>query len=162
MTKIGWRSVVIGVFAASIAEAAAEPQTVATYKDWSVFVHDTGSDRICFAAAEASDKSPKSVNHGDIFFLVATWKSGAATNQPSFRAGYNLQQAPAPTIRIGSEKWDMYSSDNEAFVDSADAEQKLVEAMRKGADMKISAMSGRGTATSYVISLSGVSAALDL
>jgi invasion protein IalB len=141
--------------------AGAEPTPLATFKDWSVFVHETGADRICFAAAEASDKSPKTVNHGDIFFLVATWKSGAATNQPSLRVGYNLQEAPAPTIRIGSEKWDMYVSDNEAFIESAAAEQSLIAAMRRGADMKISATSGRGTATSYVVSLSGISAALD-
>ncbi len=144
-----------------LGSASAEPQALATFKSWSVFVHDTATDRICFAAAEASDKSPKTVNHGDIFFLVATWKSGAATNQPSFRVGYNLQTAPAPTIRIGSEKWDMYVSDNEAFVESAAAEQSLINAMRKGADMKIGAMSNRGTATSYVVSLSGISAALD-
>ena len=141
--------------------AAAEPQALATFKSWSVFVHDAGTDRICFAAAEAADKSPKTVNHGDIFFLVATWKSGAAANQPSFRVGYNLQTAPAPTIRIGSEKWDMYVSDNEAFIESAAAEQSLINAMRKGAEMKINAMSNRGTATSYVVSLSGISAALD-
>jgi invasion protein IalB len=141
--------------------AGAEPTPLATFKDWSVFVHETGTDRICFAAAEASDKSPKTVNHGDIFFLVATWKSGAATNQPSLRVGYNLQEAPAPTIRIGSEKWDMYVSDNEAFIESAAAEQSLIAAMRRGADMKIGATSGRGTATSYVVSLSGISAALD-
>ena len=145
----------------AVAPAGAEPQAVASFKDWSVFVHDTGTDKICFAAAEASDKAPKTVNHGDIFFLIATWKSGAATNQPSFRVGYNLQQAPAPTIRIGPEKWDMYVSENEAFIESGAAEQKLIAAMRKGADMKISAMSNRGTATSYVVSLSGVSAALD-
>jgi len=150
----------IGAFCA-VGNAAAEPQALATFKSWSVFVHETGNDRICFAAAEASDKSPKTVNHGDIFFLVASWKSGAASNQPSFRVGYNLQVAPPPTIRIGSEKWDMYVSDNEAFIESAAAEQGLVNAMRKGADMKISAMSSRGTATSYVVSLSGISAALD-
>ncbi len=141
--------------------AAAEPQALATFKDWSVFVHEAGNERICFAAAEATDKSPKSVNHGDFFFLIASWKSGAAANQPSFRVGYNLQQAPAPTIRIGNEKWDMYVSENEAFIESAAAEQRLIAAMRKGADMRISAMSGRGTATSYTVSLSGVSAALD-
>jgi len=149
-----------GAFCA-VGTAWAEPQALATFKSWSVFVHDTGSDRICFAAAEASDKSPKTVNHGDIFFLVASWKSGAASNQPSFRVGYNLQVSPPPTIRIGSEKWDMYVSDNEAFIESAAAEQSLINAMRKGADMKISAMSSRGTATSYVVSLSGISAALD-
>lgn len=149
------------VAALATTPAGAEPTPLATFKDWSVFVHETGTDRICFAAAEASDKAPKTVNHGDIFFLVATWKSGAATNQPSLRVGYNLQEAPAPTIRIGSEKWDMYVADNEAFIESASAEQSLIAAMRRGADMKISATSGRGTATSYVVSLSGISAALD-
>jgi invasion protein IalB len=162
MIRNGLGAAAAGVFwMMAAAPAAAEPQALASYKDWSVFAHEAASERICFAAAEASDKSPKTVNHGDIFFLVATWKSGAASNQPSFRVGYNLQTAPAPTIRIGSDKWDMYVSDNEAFIESAAAEKSLIAAMRKGADMKISATSNRGTATSYVVSLAGVSAALD-
>jgi invasion protein IalB len=141
--------------------AAQEPQAVASFKDWSVFVRDVDNDKICFAATEAKDKSPKSVNHGDVFFLVATWKSGAATNQPSLMTGYNLKDAPAPTLRVGSEKWDMYVSENEAFIESAKEEQSLVSAMRRGADMRVSAVSNRGTATSYTISLQGISAALD-
>ena len=141
--------------------AAAEPQPVATYKDWSVFVRDVEGDKICFAASEATDKSPKTVNHGDVFFIIATWKSGAATDQPSLMVGYNLKDAPAPTLRIGSEKWDMYASQNEAFIESGASEQSLVSAMRRGADMRVSAVSSRGTATSYQVSLSGVSAALD-
>lgn len=141
--------------------SAADPQSVAVFKDWTVMVQETGSDRICFAVAEAKDKAPKSVNHGEIFFMVATWKSGVASNQPSFRTGYNLKDAPAPAIRIGSQKWDMYISENEAFIESAAAEQSLIAAMRSGADMRISATSGRGTATNYIISLNGVSAALD-
>lgn len=156
---LGLAATAIAAFA--VLPAAAEPTPLATFKDWSVFVHETGTDRICFAAAEASDKSPKSVNHGDIFFLIASWKSGAATNQPSFRVGYNFQEAPAPAIRIGSQKWDMFAADNEAFIESGAAEQSLITAMRSGADMKISATSSRGTATSYVVSLNGISAALD-
>jgi invasion protein IalB len=146
---------------ASAAANAAEPTAVASFKAWSVFVRDVENDKICFAAAEAKDKSPKSVNHGDVFFLVATWKSGAATNQPSLMTGYNLKDAPAPTLRVGAEKWTMYVSENEAFIESAKDEQNLIAAMRRGADMRVSAVSGRGTATSYVISLQGISAALD-
>lgn len=146
---------------ASAPSFAAEPQAVASFKDWSVFVRDVDGDKICFAATEAKDKSPKSVNHGDVFFLVATWKSGAATNQPSLMTGYNLKDAPAPSLRVGTEKWDMYVSENEAFIESAKEEQSLISAMRRGADMRVSAISGRGTATSYTISLQGISAALD-
>jgi invasion protein IalB len=55
----------------------------------------------------------------------------------------------------------MYVSDNEAFIEAAAAERSLAAAMRSGADMRISATSGRGTATNYLFSLSGISAALD-
>jgi len=141
--------------------SAADPQSVGVFKDWTVMVQETGNDRICFAVTEAKDKAPKSVNHGEIFFMVATWRSGVAANQPSFRAGYNLKESPAPTIRIGAQKWDMYVSENESFIEDAASEQSLVAAMRSGADMRISATSGRGTATNYIFSLSGLSAALE-
>ncbi len=140
---------------------AQQPRAVATYKDWSVFVRDVDGDKICFAAAEASDKSPKSVNHGDVFFLVATWQSGAASEQPSLMTGYAIDLKPEPNIRIGSDKWEMYSSENEAFIEAGDEEQRLLRAMRRGADMRVSAVSKRGTATSYIVSLRGITAALE-
>lgn len=148
------------VFSTSSA-VAQQPEAKATFRDWSVFVRETDGEKICFAATEATDKSPKSVNHGDVFFLIATWKSGAAKEQPSLMTGYALNTKPEPTLRIGSDKWEMYSSENEAFIEAASEEQRLINAMRRGADMRISAVSQRGTATSYVISLRGVSAALD-
>ena len=140
---------------------AQQPEAKATFRDWSVFVRETDGDKICFAATEAEDKSPKSVNHGDVFFLIATWKSGVAKEQPSLMTGYSLNAKPEPTLRIGSDKWAMYASDNEAFIEASSEEGRLVRAMRQGADMRVSAVSQRGTATSYVISLRGVSAALD-
>ncbi len=149
------------VFAPAAASAQEQPRTVATYNDWSVFVRETGDDKICFAATEASDKSPKSVNHGDIFFLIASWKSGAAKEQPSLMTGYSINAKPEPVLRVGSDKWDMYASENEAFIESGEEEQRLVRAMKRGADMRVSAVSKRGTATSYIISLRGVTAALD-
>jgi len=146
---------------APVAAFAQTPQSVATFKDWSVFVRESGGEKICFAATEASDKSPKSVNHGDVFFLVSSWASGAASEQPSLMTGYSINLKPEPTLRIGSDKWEMYSSENEAFIESASEEDRLLRAMRRGADMRVSAVSQRGTATSYVISLRGITAALD-
>ncbi|MEL6370383.1 MAG: invasion associated locus B family protein [Pseudomonadota bacterium] len=154
---------VAGLFAFTISApaAAAEPKAVATFGDWSVFVRDVDGDKVCFAATEARDKSPKSVNHGNIFFLIASWASGAADNQPSLMTGYNLKDAPKPTLRVGSEKWQMYTDDNEAFIESGTDEKSLISAMRRGADMQVSAVSSRGTATNYRISLRGVTAALE-
>lgn len=152
---------VAGLLASQSAAMAAEPTAIATYRDWSVFVRDVDGDKICFAATEAKDKSPKSVRHGNIFFLVASWKSGAATYQPSLMTGYNLQDKPVPTIRIGSEKWQMFSSENEAFIEENARERSLISAMRRGSDMRVSAVSSRGNATNYVLSLRGVTKALE-
>ncbi len=151
----------LAVTGVGVSAAAQQPESKATFRDWSVFVREVGGEKICFAATEAEDKSPKSVNHGDVFFLIASWASGAAKEQPSLMTGYALNAKPEPTLRIGSDKWDMYVSENEAFIEEASEEDRLVRAMRRGADMRISALSQRGTATSYVISLRGVSAALD-
>lgn len=157
------RVLALAASGAALAQSAGaqEPQSVATFNDWSVFVRDVDGDKICFAATEATDKSPKSVNHGDVFFLVASWASGAATEQPSLMTGYEIDQKPEPTLRIGSDKWDMYTAENEAFIESADEEDRLVRAMRRGADMRVSAVSTRGTATNYTISLRGITAALE-
>lgn len=141
--------------------AMAAPQTIANYRDWVVYKQDLNGDTVCYVVTEPTEKLPAAVNHGNVFFLVSTWKSGVAQNQPSFMTGYALRDAPEPTIRIGSDKWDMFISETEGFIDDTSDEERLVAAMRRGSDMRISAVSERGTATNYTFSLIGVSDALD-
>jgi hypothetical protein len=146
----------------SVGAAFAEPEQVATYSDWMVFTFDTGGgDRICYAVTEPEDVSPASANHGDVFFSVATWKSGSASNQPSFMAGYQLQDGSEPTVRIGSDRWEMFADAREAFVESPRQEERLIDAMRRGREMRVSATSARSTATNYTFSLIGISKALE-
>ncbi len=139
---------------------AAEPKIIANYKDWSVYKVDLGGDMICYAISKPTEKSPRAVKHGDIFFLVGTWKSGVAVNQPSLMTGYELRAKPEPVIRIGSDKWKMFSSGSDGFIDKASDEQRLISAMKRGANMRVSAVSQRGTATSYTFSLLGITDAL--
>lgn len=146
---------------ASAAAQDSKPQQIATYRDWMVFTYETGGDRICYAVTEPKDVSPTSANHGDVFFSVATWRSGAATHQPSFMAGYELQEGSEPSVRIGSDRWEMFSSAKEGFIESPRQEERLVDAMRRGREMLVSATSARSTATNYNFSLLGVSKALE-
>ncbi|HEY7800413.1 MAG TPA: hypothetical protein VIA80_16725, partial [Hyphomonadaceae bacterium] len=72
--------------------ASAQAKAIGRYKDWRVFTENVGKDLVCFAAVEPSDKAPKSVDHGEVNFYVATWKSGSASNQPSLKVGYSLRK----------------------------------------------------------------------
>ncbi|MEM9838651.1 MAG: invasion associated locus B family protein [Pseudomonadota bacterium] len=152
---------VLAAVSASAAAQTAEPKQVATYRDWMVFTHEVGGDLVCYAVTEPKDVSPASANHGDVFFSVATWRSGAASNQPSFMAGYELQDGSEPTVRVGSDRWEMFSSSKEGFIESARQEDRLVDAMRRGSEMRVSATSARDTATNYTFSLFGISNALE-
>lgn len=143
------------------AVAQTSPEAVGTYRDWLVYKADVGNDTICYAVTEPKDKEPSTVNHGNVFFMVATWKSGVAQAQPSFMSGYSLREQPEPLVRIGANKWDMFTSGVESFVEDDAAEKNLISSMRRGSEMRLSAMSERGTATEYTFSLYGISNALD-
>ena len=139
---------------------AAEPKLEGTFTDWAVYTRIEGGDKICYALSKPKSKSPSSVNHGDIYFMVSNWRSGAAKEQPSFMAGYSLKKNRAPEARVGSAKYTMFVSENESFIESSKDERALVKKMRAGATMNVKAVSARGTNVNYAFSLKGVTAAL--
>lgn len=150
------------LYALSMASSvlAETPQTISRYGEWTAYSRDAGGDKICYVLSKAKTKSPSNVRHGDIYFMVASWRSGAAREQPSFLAAYSLQHSSPPTARVGNARYEMYTSQNEAFIDSETDEGNLVRAMRDGSTLRIDAMSQRGTSVNYTFSLDGVTAAL--
>lgn len=139
---------------------AADPKLEGTFSDWAVYSRLEGGDKICYAIAEPKSKSPTSVNHGDIYFMVSNWRSGAAKEQPSFLASYSLKANRAPEARVGSAKYKMFVAENESFIESGSDERSLVSKMRAGATMHVKAVSSRGTNVNYAFSLKGITAAL--
>lgn len=143
-----------------MAAANTQPTLKAKHGDWAVYTRGSGADTVCYALSEAQTKAPTNVNHGDVYFIVSNWKNGAATEQPSFLAGYGLKTTRAPKARVGSTSLTMYAADQEAFIEATSDERALVSKMRAGATMDVSAVSQRGTQTNYQFSLKGVTAAL--
>jgi hypothetical protein len=139
--------------------AAQAPQFHAQHGDWRVFTRSSGGDRICYATSRPTDSRPADVTHGDVYFMIANWASGAATEQPSFLTGYELRPDNPPVARVGSDRIVMYVSEREGFIEEGADERRLVDAMRRGSDMRVEATSARGTATAYTFSLAGVTAA---
>lgn len=146
--------------AAAPCVVAQEPVFQGAHQDWRVMTRGEGAERVCYALATPREALPSNVDHGDVFFLVASWASGAAEEQPSFMAGYALRADSPPRARIGSDRYTMFVSEQEGFLEEPRDEDRLVDAMRRGANLRVEAVSARGTATVYEFSLSGVTAAL--
>lgn len=142
------------------ASALADPEAHGRFRDWAVFTETRGNDLVCFAATEATSKTPASANHGQVWYYVTSWKSGQARNQPSLKVGFTFQNGSAPRLTIGRSAWTKFAVGSEAFADDAD-DPRIVDGIRRGASMSVTAVSARGTNVSYRFSLTGSAAAID-
>ena len=82
-------------------------------------------------------------------------------NEVSVKMGYPFADGAKVTATIGTAKFELFTKDEGAFVEKPEMETQLVDAMKTGSTMKLEGKSVRGTATSDVYSLDGLSGALD-
>jgi hypothetical protein len=140
--------------------AGAQSKAIGRYNDWRVYTEGAGKSMICFAAVEPYDMAPKATDHGEVTFYVAAWKNGAASSQPSLRVGYKLRTDIAPVAIIGRDRYPMYAAGQEAFFPD-DREKSLVEALKKGQELRVEAASVKDARTAYHFSLKGSRDAID-
>src|ERR1700749_4012245 len=105
----------LAVLLGAVPVASAQVNPIGLFKEWRVYPEGSGKTLICYAATTADDAAPRSIDHGDVNFYVATWKSGSASNQPSLKVGYDLRSDLAPQAIIGRTRFKMYASGPEAF-----------------------------------------------
>lgn len=148
------------VAAPSALPAHAQSKAIGRFNDWRVYTEGEGRNLVCFATVEASDKAPKSADHGEVVFYVTAWKSGAATSQPSLRVGYKLRTDIAPSAVIGRDRFPMYASGEEAFVKD-DRDKALVEALKKGSELRVEVASVKDARMAYHFPLKGSREAID-
>ncbi len=139
----------------------ATPEEIGRWKDWSAYsLKQEDGQRVCFIVSEPVEKLPRNVNHGSVFFLVTNWLDRDISGEPSIMTGYQFKKGSAVTAEVGGNKWEMFTEQQGAWVRSRKDEKNLLDAMRKGSNLRVKGTSTRGTATEYKISLLGISAAL--
>ena len=147
-------------FGAQFLAASASPSVVRQYSDWVVFTENVGGERLCYAATQATDKAPKSADHGDVWFYVSNWQSGKARNQPSLKVGYELRGDLPGRAKKGRSDWTLFGVGREAFAQDSD-DAPLVRQLKRGSELRVEATSSRNTRVTYHFSLKGSSAAID-
>jgi hypothetical protein len=150
----------VAVVLALAPAALAQSKAIGRYNDWRVYTEGEGKSMVCFAAVEPYDMAPKNVEHGDVAFYVAAWKNGAATDQPSLRVGYALRTDLAPVAIVGRDRFPMYASGQEAFFPDG-SEKPLLNALKKGQELRVEAASVKDARTAYHFSLKGSRDAID-
>ncbi|MFD2238698.1 invasion associated locus B family protein [Aureimonas populi] len=147
------------IVASSAASAAQTPNRMNQFNAWGTYSYQSDGSRVCYVLSTPTAMQPSTVNHGDIFFLVSQ-KPGQNAYEPQVVMGYPLREGSQVTVDVDGRKFSLFTRGESAWVEDASQEPALVAAMRNGRAMTVSAVSQRGTNTTYTYSLAGVTAAM--
>jgi len=140
-----------------------QPQLLGQYGDWGAYAATPGGRKICFVIAKPANAqtTPPNRPRNPIYFFITTRPSENVRNEVSTVVGYALKPNSDATAEVGGTTFTMYTQNDGAWIKNVAEEARMVDAMRKGSDLVIKGVSGRGTQTSDTYSLKGLAQALD-
>lgn len=145
--------------------AADQPQRLGQFHSWSAFESGTGDSKVCYALASPTMMEPTKIKRDPAYFLINDWPSRKAKSEPEIVPGYLYKDDSHVTAEVGSDKFDFFTKNDNgaggAWVNDPADELRLIQAMRRGAEIIVTGISKRGTMTHDTYSLSGLSDALD-
>ena len=151
--------------AAMPAVAQESDNRVNTETDWSVFVEDNPTQ--CWIVS-----APKSIRNtrggqevaarrGDIRLFVSFWPGQDKDGEVSVTGGYPYRDGSTVTLTIGSDNYELFTDGELAWAASPTEDDRIVSAMKRGAQAVVVGESGRGTRTEDTFSLLGFTAAVE-
>jgi len=142
--------------------AQEQPRELGTFGDWRAFTHGSGNGKVCFAISTptAQEMNPAGRRRGPGFFFVTTRPADNVREEVSAAYGYPLANGTTRAV-VGDETFSLLVRDQSAWIENAAEQPRLVDAMRRGSNMRVYGQSTRGTQTIDTYSLSGITAALN-
>jgi invasion protein IalB len=143
------------------AAAAAQPTLLGQYGEWGAYTATPDGKKVCFSIAKpkSSTTNPAGRKRDPAYVFISTRPSENVRNEISVVIGYPIKGDAS--AEIGTTKFAMYTQNDGAWIKNVAEEARLVDAMRKGADLTIKGVSTRGTQSTDTYSLKGLTQAMD-
>jgi invasion protein IalB len=140
-----------------------EPTLVGQYGDWGAYTATPGGGKVCFVIAKpkVSKTEPTGRKRDQAWMFISSRPKENVKHEISMVIGYPFKTSSDATAEIGEAKFAMYTQNDGAWIKNVAEEARLIEAMRKSADLTVKGTSGRGTASTDQYSLKGLAQALD-
>jgi Invasion associated locus B (IalB) protein len=148
---------------AAAAVGGAEPTLVGQFGTWGAYTATPNGKKVCFALAKPSSSktNPPNRPRDPAYAFVSTRPAEKVTNEVSIMIGYTLKPGSESTLEVGGASYAMYTQGDGLWIKNAAEEERMVEAMRKSADVTVKGVSAKGTETTDTFSLKGLAQALD-
>jgi hypothetical protein len=149
--------------AAAAAAGGAEPTLIGQFGTWGAYTAMPNGKKVCFALAKpsASKTNPPNRPRDPAYAFVSTRPAEKVVNEVSIMIGYALKPGSESTLEVGGAAYAMYTQGDGLWIKNAAEEERMVDAMRKSADVTVKGVSAKGTETTDTFSLKGLAQALD-
>jgi hypothetical protein len=149
--------------AAAAAAGGAEPTLIGQFGSWGAYTAMPNGKKLCFALAKPSSSktNPPNRPRDPAYAFISTRPAEKVTNEFSIMVGYALKPGSESTLQVGGATYAMYTQGDGIWIKNAAEEERMVEAMRKAADVVVKGVSAKGTETIDTFSMKGLSQALD-
>ena len=140
----------------------AEPTLIGQFGTWGAYSAAPNGKKVCFALAKpaSSKTNPPNRPRDPAYAFVSTRPAEKVTNEVSVMIGYALKPGSESSVEVGGASFAMYTQGDGLWIKNAAEEERMVEAMRKSADLVVKGVSAKGTETTDTFSLKGLEQAL--
>ncbi|MGF6339084.1 invasion protein IalB [Bradyrhizobium sp. i1.8.4] len=149
--------------AAAAAAGGAEPTLIGQFGTWGAYSAAPNGKKVCFALAKPSSSRtiPPNRPRDPAYAFISTRPAEKVVNEVSVMIGYTVKPGSESTLQVGGGTYAMYTQGDGLWIKNAAEEERMVEAMRKSAELTVKAVSAKGTETIDSFSLKGLAQALD-
>lgn len=143
--------------------AAAHGQNVSkvdTVSDWTLYADDATPHKFCFVTAAPKSSDPPDTARDAPRAYISAWPKDGVKAEASFRLGFPVKKGSEITASVSPAGFQLFASDDRAYVKDATQELKLLEAMKKGAKLTLTSTTPTGVAVTDTYSLSGLGSTL--
>jgi hypothetical protein len=141
------------------------PEKIGTFKSWAAYTSGAGDAKVCYALSSPRMTEPTNVKRDAVYLLINDWPGRKAKSEPEIVPGYQYKDGSKVTAEVGPDKFEFFTKNDNgaggAWVEQQADETRLIDAMRRSAEIIVTGVSKRGTMTRDTYSLAGLSDALD-
>jgi invasion protein IalB len=140
-----------------------QPTLLGQYGDWGAYSAKPGGAKVCFTLAKpkTSKTEPAGRKRDQAYVFISTRPAENVKHEVSVIIGYPFKTSSDAIAEVGAAKFAMYTQNDGAWIKNVAEEARMIDAMRKAADLTVKGTSGRGTQSTDQYSLKGLAQALD-
>ena len=140
--------------------AAAAQDMLGKFEAWDAVATTEGKAKLCYVAGLPKKSEGKYDKRGEASVLVTHWPGQKRFNVLTINAGYDYKKDSTVTVKIGSHVFTLFTKGDTAWTESPAADNTVVGYMKAGEIMTVTGEFSRGTQTTDLYDLSGMTAAM--